>query len=165
MPEEFPEKVYVIDTEKPYRYKFPEWGAKDSAMNPKEAVCLQLAKNYLNPILPPGALDPIAPYLKEAEIILDQQQTDVRMKNNETLVLSGLIDRTLSMQVSKFPFLGDLPILGVFFRNTAEIDSNRELAVFITPTVMNSSNNINQSYIQRSDKLIDAYKSRNNILD
>ena len=112
----------------------------------------------IDPSLPAGA--GVAP-----GFITRRTETDVRMKNNETLVLSGLIDRTLSKQVSKFPFLGDLPILGVFFRNTADIDANRELAVFITPTVMNSSNDINQSYIQRSDKLIDAYKSRNNILD
>jgi pilus assembly protein CpaC len=112
----------------------------------------------IDPSLPAGA--GVAP-----GFITRRTETDVRMKNNETLVLSGLIDRTLSMQVSKFPFLGDLPILGVFFRNTAEIDAKRELAVFITPTVMDSSSDINQSYIQKSNKLIDAYKSRNNILD
>ena len=88
LPEEFPEKVYVIDRMKPYSYKLPKGTPKDSAMNPKEAVCLQLAKDYLNPILPPGALEPITPYLKEAEVILEQQQTDVRMKNWRKKVLT-----------------------------------------------------------------------------
>ena len=88
LPEEFPEKVYVIDRMKPYGYKLPKGTPKDSAMNPKEAVCLQLAKDYLNPILPPGALEPITPYLKEAEVILGQQQTDVRMKNWRKKVLT-----------------------------------------------------------------------------
>ena len=88
LPEEFPESVYVLDETKPYTYMLPKGTPKDSAMNPKEAVCLQLAKDYLNPILPPGALDPITPYFKEAEVILGQQQTDVRMKNWRKKVLT-----------------------------------------------------------------------------
>ena len=88
LPEQFPERIYVIDRMKPYGYKLPKGVAKDSAMSPTEAVCLQLAKEYLNPILPPGALDPIAPYLKEAEIILQQKQTDRRMKNWKKKVLT-----------------------------------------------------------------------------
>ena len=88
LPEQFPERIYVIDRMKPYGYKLPKGVAKDSAMSPTEAVCLQLAKDYLNPILPPGALDPIAPYLREAEIILQQKQTDVRLKNWKKKVLT-----------------------------------------------------------------------------
>jgi len=88
LPEEFPEKIYVLDRMKPYGYKLPKGTPKDSAMSPTEAVCLQLAKDYLNPILPPGALDPIAPYLKEAEIILQQQQIDPRIKNWKNKVLT-----------------------------------------------------------------------------
>ena len=88
LPEEFPERIHVIDRMKPYGYKLPKGMPKDSAMSPAEAVCLQLAKDYLNPILPPGALDPIAPYLKEAEIILQQKQTDRRMKNWKKKVLT-----------------------------------------------------------------------------
>jgi len=88
LPEQFPERIYVIDRMKPYGYKLPKGVAKDSAMSPTEAVCLQLAKEYLNPILPPGALDPIAPYLKEAEIILQQKQTDLRVKNWKKKVLT-----------------------------------------------------------------------------
>ena len=110
----------------------------------------------IDPALPAGA--GVAP-----GFITRRTETDVRMKNNETLVLSGLIDRTLSKQVSKFPFLGDLPILGAFFRNTKDIDSNRELAVFITPTVMNTGSDINQSSIQRSEQLIEAFESRNDV--
>jgi len=88
LPEEFPDKIFVLDEQKPYRYKLPKGIPKDSAMSPQEAVCLQLAKEYLNPILPPGALDPIAPYLKEAELILEQQQTDARIKNWRKKVLT-----------------------------------------------------------------------------
>ena len=108
----------------------------------------------IDPSLPAGA--GVAP-----GFITRRTETDVRMKNNETLVLSGLIDRTLSKQIDKFPFLGDLPILGAFFRNTKDIDSNRELAVFITPTVMN--NELSESHVKRSDQLIEAYESRNDI--
>ena len=56
-------------------------------MTPEEAVTLQLANDYLKPLLPQGSLDPIAPYLKEAEIILDQKKTSKRMKNWKNKVL------------------------------------------------------------------------------
>jgi predicted DNA-binding transcriptional regulator YafY len=90
LPEIFPQHVYVIDRMKPYGYKLPKGNRKLLGMSPEEAICLELAKDYLGPLLPPGALDPIASYFKEAGIILQQMQTDIRMKNwrNKVLIIN-----------------------------------------------------------------------------
>ena len=87
LPDIFPQHVAVIDRSKPYGYKLPQGSQKLSGMTPEEAVTLQLANDYLKPLLPQGSLDPIAPYLKEAEIILDQKKTSKRMKNWKNKVL------------------------------------------------------------------------------
>src|SRR5258708_23374858 len=42
----------------------------------------------------------------------------VEMREGEVLVISGLLDRRVLKDLTKFPFLGDLPILGALFRST-----------------------------------------------
>ncbi len=64
------------------------------------------------------------------------QKTTVVAKNEETLVLGGIMqDRDID-QVSKVPFLGDLPILGQLFRTTTTKHSKVNLLVFLTPHII-----------------------------
>lgn len=63
----------------------------------------------------------------------------VRIRQGETLVLGGLIDRSESETVSKVPLLGDLPLFGSAFRNKEVDDSVSELIVFVTPRILTES--------------------------
>ena len=56
-------------------------------MSPEEAVCLQLAFAYLNPLLPNRSLEEIRPYLKEAEAVLNEQSSS-KMRNWKNKVLT-----------------------------------------------------------------------------
>ncbi len=60
----------------------------------------------------------------------------VEMKEGETLVLSGLKSRNISNQLSKFPLLGDIPILGGLFRTTNFKTDEKELVIVITPKIV-----------------------------
>lgn len=60
----------------------------------------------------------------------------VRVRDGETIVLGGLFQETSSETISKFPFLGDLPILGQFFRNKAASHERDEVVFFITPHII-----------------------------
>lgn len=60
----------------------------------------------------------------------------VRIKQGETLVMGGLIDRTEEEITQKVPFLGDIPILGGAFRNKETDRSASELIVFVTPHIL-----------------------------
>ena len=62
--------------------------------------------------------------------------TTVRLKNNETMVIGGLIGEEESKSLSKVPFLGDLPILGAFFRNNKNSKTESELMIFLTASVL-----------------------------
>jgi len=93
--------------------------------------------------------------------ITRRTSTDVRMKDGETLVMSGLIDRKLSENVTKLPFLGDLPIIGAFFRNTITDNDDNDLVIFVTPTVIENDvvSQHNQNLIDKRQKMIDSFKT------
>lgn len=59
-----------------------------------------------------------------------------RVRNNETVVLGGLTTKTETGSQAKFPILGDLPIIGQFFRASNRDVNNSELLIFVTPTVI-----------------------------
>jgi general secretion pathway protein D len=64
------------------------------------------------------------------------QKTSVVAKDEETLVLGGIMQDREIEQVSKIPLLGDLPLLGVLFRNTTKTKTKVNLLVFLTPHVI-----------------------------
>jgi len=65
----------------------------------------------------------------------------VRIKDNETVILGGLIRNQFSETRSKLPFLGDIPMIGALFRNKNTSQNNeRELLVFITPHIVKDNN-------------------------
>ncbi len=64
-------------------------------------------------------------------------KSTVRVKDGETVVLGGLIRNEKTQTITKLPILGDLPLLGAFFRHkNKEKDKERELLVFITPHIV-----------------------------
>lgn len=65
-----------------------------------------------------------------------QISTQVLVDNGETLVLGGIYQQTIKKDVTKVPVLGDIPGVGVLFRNTSESNSKRELLIFVTPKIV-----------------------------
>jgi type II secretory pathway component GspD/PulD (secretin) len=63
-------------------------------------------------------------------------QTTVVIKDGDTLVIGGLIDDQDSKGVSKVPLLGDIPIIGAFFRSVTTKKTRNELLVFVTPRIV-----------------------------
>jgi len=62
--------------------------------------------------------------------------TQVLVENGETVVLGGIYEQTRSKDVSKVPFLGDLPVMGALFRETKQVDDKVELLIFVTPKIL-----------------------------
>ena len=62
--------------------------------------------------------------------------TNVIIKNGETVVIGGLIYDTQSDTVFKIPLLGDIPLLGWLFRKKSVVRSRMELLIFVTPRIM-----------------------------
>lgn len=64
--------------------------------------------------------------------------TVVDLKEGDSLILSGLISNEASRALSKFPILGDIPILGALFRSKSFQNKETELIVMITPHLRKS---------------------------
>ncbi len=62
--------------------------------------------------------------------------TSVDLKDGESLVLAGLLSEEMKKNLSKIPILGDIPILGAFFRSSHDDLEKKELAFFITPKLI-----------------------------
>lgn len=63
----------------------------------------------------------------------------IRLRDGQTLILSGIISDEERTLVSKIPFLGDLPIIGSLFRSTFKDKTRSEVIVMLTPQVINDS--------------------------
>ena len=70
----------------------------------------------------------------------------VRIKNGETLVLTGVIQDSDIETLVKFPILGDIPILGSLFRSTSKEIGKRELIVLVTPKIIEDTGNNLKNY-------------------
>ncbi len=71
--------------------------------------------------------------------IIDKRraETQVLIKENETLAIGGIMQRKEIETVRKVPILGDIPILGWLFKvRRVDLTPNRELVVFITPSLV-----------------------------
>ena len=64
----------------------------------------------------------------------------VRIKDGETLVLTGVIQDADVDKLYKYPLLGDLPLLGALFRSKSNETSKRELIILATPKIINEEN-------------------------
>ena len=65
-------------------------------------------------------------------------ETEVNLREHETLVIAGLVSEESMKNVDQLPALGDLPILGTLFRSRAFRERRSELVVFITPRVVDA---------------------------
>lgn len=63
-------------------------------------------------------------------------KTEVLVNNGQTIVLGGLRSGTVQDDVDRVPVLGDMPLFGKLFRSTKKKREDRDLLVFLTPTVV-----------------------------
>jgi type IV pilus assembly protein PilQ len=63
----------------------------------------------------------------------------VRVRDGQTLLLSGIIRESERTTTSKVPILGDLPILGALFRNQTDINERSEVIILVTPQILDDS--------------------------
>ncbi len=63
-------------------------------------------------------------------------QTLVRMKENQTLIIAGLVLDTINSEVRKTPYLGDIPYVSYLFKHTYYHRTKSELVMTVTPEII-----------------------------
>lgn len=74
------------------------------------------------------------------------QSGAIRLRDGQTLILSGIIQDSDRTSVSKIPVLGDLPLLGSLFRKTNRTNQRNEVIVLLTPQIMDDSDRSSYGY-------------------
>lgn len=74
------------------------------------------------------------------------QSGQVRLRDGQTLILSGIIQDTDRVSVSKVPILGDLPLLGSLFRRTNRNNQRQEVIILVTPQILDDSDRSSFGY-------------------
>lgn len=72
----------------------------------------------------------------------NEVQTQVLVKNGETIVLGGVFEETTATNTDKVPFFGDLPVVGRLFRRQGNSNEKEELLIFITPKILKDGTGI-----------------------
>ena len=80
----------------------------------------------------------------EQTIALPREQsstvvTNMKLDNRETAIIGGLLRDQESHEVSKVPFLGDVPVLGYLFRGERTSKTRTNLVIFVTPEIVRDS--------------------------
>ena len=73
----------------------------------------------------------------------DSIKTNVVVDDGQTVVLGGVFKNTLGNDVTKIPFLGDLPYVDRFFKRTSKSNNKQELLIFVTPKLVNDTGRVN----------------------
>jgi len=65
-----------------------------------------------------------------------QISTQVEIHNGETVVLGGIYEQTKINGINRVPFFSKIPLVGVLFQHHKNVESRRELLIFVTPKIV-----------------------------
>lgn len=86
-------------------------------------------------------------------------ETILQLQSGNTMAVGGLILSDESKNIIKFPLLGDLPIIGQFFRSTSKTNERKEIVILVTPILVTDDYIPTMSYEAKEllkTKLIDT---------
>jgi len=108
-------------------------------------------------------LSTVDPAIKVGELpafLSRQTETEVNLKEGETLVISGLISEDKSKTLDKLAGLADIPILGKLFQSKDFCERRSEMIVFVTPRFISADSALNQELTQRAAQSLDQVQQR-----
>ena len=106
-------------------------------------VSLDIKPDYASELRP--VIDKYMGETYTAATLLQRHNLDlkgIRIKDEETLLLGGMIQESESNVVSKIPILGDIPLIGFFFRNQHKTMNKEELLFMITPRIIKDTEDV-----------------------
>ena len=112
-------------------------------------------KTEINSIDPSTGMAGVSP-----GFLTRQTDSEVNVQAGQTIVISGLVNNELAKDITKVPWLGDLPILGALFRSTNFRNNRTDLVIFVTPLVVDPTSTVNRERIDKALDLQDKFQQR-----
>lgn len=83
--------------------------------------------------------------------------TTIELADGQSFVIAGLLSESIRENVKKFPFLGDIPLLGTLFKSSSFLKNETELVIIVTPRfvkpVHKESQPVPTDYYQEPDDM------------
>ena len=113
-------------------------------INESDYVTLEVFQEVQELESDPSSLDPLTsggPITSKRSI-----ENTVVVKDNQTIVIGGLIGETDTQAETKVPILGDIPLIGALFRGTTRTTRRSNLIIFLTPHIINEAADLEEVY-------------------
>lgn len=81
-----------------------------------------------------------------------QSETEINVKNGQTIVMSGLVNTEMTNDASRVPGISNIPVLGRLFRSDNFKSGRTDLVILVTPMINDPSSTLNR---ERIDKAMD----------
>jgi len=113
------------------------------------------AKNRINSVVH-AEVSNVGEYMNNGLPMITTRSADsvINLDSGSPIVIGGLMDSSESKRVAKIPLLGDIPVLGEFFKHTAKSRDKSELIIVVTPYLVNAEDN---SQVDMSQPMRDWY--------
>jgi type IV pilus assembly protein PilQ len=98
---------------------------------------LRVHKDNVGDIISTGGLGGTVPSIDTRAV-----ETQVLVEDGQTVVLGGIYETERRETITKVPFLGDIPALGVLFRSKQMQNDKSELLIFVTPRILEEGSTI-----------------------
>jgi pilus assembly protein CpaC len=89
-----------------------------------------------------------------------QSETEVNVKNGQTIVMSGLVNTQMSNDASKVPGLSNIPVLGHLFRSDNFNSGRTDLVILVTPTITDPSSTINRERLEKGMDIRERFERK-----
>lgn len=85
--------------------------------------------------------------------------TDMNVREGQTMVISGLVNTDSAKAVDKLPGLGNIPILGELFKSRSFKNNETEMVILVTPNIIDPDHQINKHWIDKANEMTDQSES------
>src|SRR5262249_30798151 len=77
-------------------------------------------------------------------LVTRRAETTIELSSGQSFAIAGLLQNNITQNLNKFPWLGDVPVLGSLFRSTAFQRDETELVVIVTPYIVRPTDTANR---------------------
>ncbi len=140
---------------------FKEYGIKFD-VNPVASESGVIAAKIATEI---SAIDPDVKVNNVPGLLKRRAETEVNLRENETLVIAGLLSDESGKGVDKVPGLGEIPILGRLFKSKDYQSRQTELVVFMTPRFVDTESPVAKGQWQESQEKVERSRQRIRMVD
>lgn len=84
-------------------------------------------------------------------------KTTVLVKSGDTVILGGIMQENITKNVTKIPLLGDIPLLGYFFKFVSDKKTKTNLLILLTPHIIQEPGVVSKALEERQRKMLNAF--------